>query len=192
MALTDRVLGRINARIVARIRRWGDHASGFSGRTGGGVLIGAKYRVKGDDLGQVGFVSGFRMPPLIRAEQAGRIPVFSSVAVGRRGALYNVNADDAAAALAAKLKAAKLILMTDVPGIMDGRGHLLSTVTAAKAGALIRSGVISRGMIPKVRACLAALKGGAGKAHIIDGRLRHSLLLEIFTSSGVGTQILRR
>lgn len=192
MALTDRVLGRINARIVSRIRKWGDHAAGFSGRTGGGVLVGRKYRVTGDDLGNVGVVSGFRMPPLIRAEQAGRIPIFSSVAVGTHGEIYNVNADDAAAALAARLKAAKLILMTDVPGIMDGRGALLSTVTAAKAKALIGSGIISRGMIPKVKACLTALRGGVGKAHIIDGRLRHSLLLEIFTSTGVGTQIVNR
>ncbi len=192
MAITDRVLGRINARIVARIRRWGDHAAGFSGRTGGAVLVGKKYVVKGDDLGNVGVVTGFRMPPLIRAEQSGRIPIFSSVAVGGKGELYNVNADDAAAALAAKLKAAKLILMTDVPGIMDGRGSLLSTVAAPKARALIRTGVISRGMIPKVKACLTALAGGTGKAHIIDGRLRHSLLLEIFTSTGVGTQIIRR
>ncbi len=192
MALTDRVLGRINARIVSRIRKWGDHAAGFSGRTGGGVLIGKKYVVKNDDLGNVGVVTGFRMPALIRADQSGRIPIFSSVAVGAKGELYNVNADDAAAALAAKLKAAKLILMTDVPGIMDGRGNLLSTVAAAQARALIRTGVISRGMIPKVKACLTALNGGAGKAHIVDGRLRHSLLLEIFTSSGVGTQIVRR
>jgi len=192
MALTDRILGRINRRIVAKLGKFGDDGAGFSGRRGA-VLIARKLRLQGDhaheDLGHVGEVVGFNMGPLIRAR--GKVPIFSSVAVGRRGELFNVNADDVAAALAAKLKAAKLVLMTDVPGIQDGAGNLVSSLTAAKARALIGSGVISRGMIPKVRACLTALGKGVWKAHIIDGRLRHSLLLEIFTSKGVGTEIIK-
>ena len=192
MALTDRILGRINARIVARLGRFGDDGAGFSGRKGG-VLIARKKRLKGvhakDDLGHVGEVVAFNMKPLLRARN--KVPIFSSVAVGRRGELYNVNADDVAAAVAAKLKAAKLVLMTDVPGIQDGSANLVSHLDAAKARALIGSGVISRGMIPKVRACLHALSAGVRKAHIIDGRLRHSLLLEIFTSKGVGTEIVK-
>lgn len=192
MALTDKVLGRINARIVAKLGRFGDHGSGFSGRKGGGVLVGRKVRVKGgEDLGRVGEVVSFNLKPLLRAKAQGKVPIFSSVAVDPRGGLFNVNADDAAGALAGKLKAAKLILMTDVAGIQGGAGTLLTSLTPTKARALIGSGIISRGMIPKVRSCLKALGAGVKKAHIIDGRLRHGLLLEIFTASGVGTEIVR-
>ncbi len=194
MRVTDRVLGRINRGIVARLRRMGDRSIGFSGRQGG-VVVARKMRLTGahahEDLGSVGRVTGFRMGPLLAAKHARRIPIFSSIAVGAGNALYNVNADDVAGALAARLKAAKLILMTDVPGIQDGQHTLLSSLKAAQARALIASGVIVKGMIPKVRSCLAALAAGVGKAHIIDGRLRHSLLLEIFTTRGVGTQIIR-
>ena len=115
----------------------------------------------------------------------------SSVGVGKNGELFNVNADDVAGALAARLKAAKLILMTDVPGIQDGRKTLISSLKSSRVKALIKSGVISGGMIPKVKGCLKALGRGVGKAHIVDGRHRHSLLLEIFTASGVGTEIVR-
>lgn len=193
MKVTDAVLGRINRGIVTRLRKLGDRSIGFSGRQGG-VVIARKMRLKGanahEDLGFVGQVSGFKMTTLLRARNDRRIPIFSSVAVGG-SALYNVNADDVAGALAAKLKAAKLILMTDVPGIQDGQHNLLSSLKASQARALIASGVIVKGMIPKVRSCLSALAAGVGKAHIIDGRLRHSLLLEIFTTRGVGTQIIR-
>ena len=193
MAFTAAVLGRINRRIVARLARFGDHGAGFSGRAGGAVLVARKISIPGGvDLGRVGAVSGFNLAPLLRAKRRAKVPIFSSVAVGRDGGLFNVNADDAAGAIAARLKAAKLILMTDVPGIQDGAGHLLTSLTPAKARALIGSGVISRGMIPKVTACLKALAGGVPKAHIIDGRLRHGLLLEIFTASGVGTEIVRK
>ncbi|MEK7475796.1 MAG: acetylglutamate kinase [Candidatus Coatesbacteria bacterium] len=192
MALTDRILGRINARIVAKLGKFGDDGAGFSGKKGA-VLIARKRRLTGvhakEDLGHVGEVVSFNMKPLLRARN--RVPIFSSVAVGKSGELYNVNADDVAAALAGKLRAAKLVLMTDVAGIQDGAGNLLSSLTPAKARALIGSGVISRGMIPKVRACLNALSQGVGKAHIIDGRLRHSVLLEIFTLKGVGTEIVK-
>jgi len=192
MELTDRILGRINRRIVARLGRFGDDGAGFSGRKGG-VLIARKLLLKGahanEDLGHVGEIVSFNMGPLLRARN--RVPIFSSVAVGDRGELFNVNADDVAAALAGRLRAAKLVLMTDVPGIQDGGGNLLTSLTPTKARALVGSGVISRGMIPKVRACLQALGKGVRKAHIIDGRLRHSLLLEIFTSKGVGTEIVK-
>lgn len=190
MRITASVLGRINARIVARLRRHADRGAGFTGARGGGVVRARKMRLPGgEDLGFVGEVSGFDLAPLRRARALGRIPILSSVAVGTRSALFNVNADDVAGALAARLKAAKLILMTDVAGIQDGAGNLLSSITSGQARSLIASGVITRGMIPKVKSCLRALAGGVSKAHVIDGRLRHSLLLEIFTARGVGTEI---
>ncbi|MEK7767345.1 MAG: acetylglutamate kinase [bacterium] len=192
MKVTAAVLGRINRRIVARLRRHGDHGAGCSGAHGGVVLARKKVLRGGEDLGFVGEVAGFNLAPLRRARRAGRIPILSSVGVGARGALYNINADDVAGALAARLTAAKLILMTDVAGIQDGAGNLLSSITAAQARALIGSGVITKGMIPKVKSCLGALSGGVAKAHVIDGRLRHSLLLEIFTARGVGTEIRLR
>ena len=196
MRLAARVLGNINRRIVRRLARYGDQGAGFSGgNRKTGVVLARKMRLPGagpgEDLGFVGEVAGFHLAPLKRAMAAGRVPILSSVAVGPRGRLYNVNADSVAGALARRLRAAKLILMTDVPGIRDGQGGLLSSITARMAASLIRSGVISRGMLPKVRSCLGALRGGVRKAHIIDGRLRHSLLLEIFTAQGVGTEILR-
>jgi len=195
MRLTARVLGRINDRIVRRLEGHGAKGAGFSGRRGGSVVQGRKLILPGagkdDDLGLVGKVKGFNTAPLKKARRGDCIPVLSSVAVGAGGILYNVNADDVAGALAARLKAAKLVLMTDVPGIQDGQGNLQSSLTSGGARSLIESGVITKGMIPKVRSCLAALRAGVGKAHIIDGRLRHSLLLEIFTAKGVGTEIVR-
>ena len=195
MKLTAKVLGRINRRIVKRISVFGAVGAGFSGKAGGGVVKAKKMVLSGihrnEDLGFVGDVTGFDVGRLMRAKHADRMPVLSSVAVGGKGKLYNVNADDVAGSLAARLKAAKLILMTDVAGIQDGQGNLMSSIKAGQARALIHSGVITRGMIPKVKSCLKALKSGVGKAHIIDGRLRHSLLLEIFTAKGVGTEIIR-
>jgi len=147
--------------------------------------------VEGGDLGFVGSPGGFFIEPVRLAQNEGRIPILSSVGVGGNGELFNVNADDVAGALAARLKAAKLILMTDVPGIQDAKGALISSLNSSRVRSLIKSGVISRGMIPKVKGCIQALSKGVGKAHIIDGRHRHSLLLEIFTASGVGTEMVR-
>jgi len=193
MRLTAEVLGRINLRIAGRLRKMGAAAAGFSGFRGG-IVKARKLRLTGkpagEDLGFVGEVGGFFSEPLRLARQERRILVLSSVGVGARGELYNVNADDVAGALAGRLRAAKLVLMTDVSGIKGRSGKLLSTITGRQAKALIRQGVISRGMIPKVKSCLNALSRGVGKAHIIDGRLKHSLLLEIFTARGVGTQII--
>jgi len=190
MRVAARVLGKVNSRMVGRLRKMGAGAAGFSGLRGA-VLRARKLKVPGGDLGHVGTPAGFFPAPLRMAQHEGKIPILSSVAVGSNGELYNVNADDAAGALAARLKASKLVLMTDVPGIQDRRGRLISSLKAANAKKLVRTGVISRGMIPKVRACLRALARGVGKAHIVDGRHRHSLLLEIFTTKGVGTEIVR-
>lgn len=193
MRVIAAVLGKINRRVVERLNKFGDKGVGFSGAVGGVVRARKKIPTgahRHEDLGFVGEVAGFNLDPLRKAFREGRVPILSSVAVGARRELYNVNADDVAGALAGRLKAAKLILMTDVPGIRSAQGNLLSSINARMAFGLIATGVISRGMIPKVRSCLAALRRGVDKVHIIDGRLRHSLLLEIFTAHGVGTEIL--
>lgn len=194
MRVISGVLGKINRRIVRRLRGHGQRAAGFSGLEGA-LVRARKLSLSGrwarEDLGRVGEVTGFFLPPLRLAQREDSVPIISSVAVGRDGELYNVNADEVAGALAGRLRAAKLILMTDVSGIQDGSGRLLSSLSSNQARKLIAGGVISRGMIPKVRSCLAALGRGVGKAHIIDGRLRHSMLLEIFTAKGIGTQILK-
>jgi acetylglutamate kinase len=121
----------------------------------------------------------------------GYIPVLTSIGVGKRGGVYNINADKAAAGIAAYLKAEKLIMMTDVLGVLDAQGKLISQVNTYRAGKMIKSGAISGGMIPKVKSCLYALRKGIKSAHIIDGRLPHAILLELFTDHGIGTMVVK-
>ena len=129
---------------------------------------------------------------LIRTlDDANFIPVIAPVGFDREGQTYNINADVAAGKLAAALKAEKLILMTNVEGIKDKDGALISTLQVAQAKKLVASGVIGEGMIPKVECCIDALRDGVAKTHIIDGRLPHAVLLEIFTGSGIGTEVVR-
>src|SRR3989304_8924747 len=123
-------------------------------------------------------------------EQNRFIPVIAPIGVDSKGKTYNINADTPPGAIAATLKAEKLIFLTDVKGILDRDGKLISTLTRKQALRLIKSGVITSGMLPKVRACLEALNGGVQKTHIIDGRINHSILLEIFTKKGIGTEIV--
>ncbi len=118
------------------------------------------------------------------------IPVIAPVGVGEEGRSYNINADLVAGAIAARLKAAKLILLTDVEGVLDREGRLIPSMTTAEADRHIQSGMIAGGMIPKIRCCQEALAAGVGKAHIIDGRKEHAILLEMFTQQGIGTEIV--
>jgi acetylglutamate kinase len=130
-------------------------------------------------------------PEVLRTLQtAGFIPVIAPVGHGRDGLTYNINADVAAGDLAAALGAEKLILLTDVEGVKGKDGKLIPTLTIAEAKRLIAAGAISNGMIPKVECCVAALKGGVRKTHVLDGRARHAILLEIFTEAGVGTEVV--
>jgi acetylglutamate kinase len=142
------------------------------------------------DIGLVGEVVEVN-PGVIRTlEDADFIPVIAPIGYGRDGLTYNLNADLAAGKIAAALDAEKLILMTDVEGVKDADGKLVSTLEAAAANKLIARGVIAEGMIPKVECCIDALKAGVAKTHILDGRVRHAVLLEIFTRSGVGTEVI--
>lgn len=191
MEVVEMVLaGKTNKAVVSNINRHGGKAVGLSGKDAD--LIVAEKAASEVDLGFVGRVKEINPGILETLSADGFIPVISSVAVGPDGASYNVNADTIAGALAAKLEAEKLILMTDVAGILrdvNDPESLIPTMPMEDAETLIGSGEISKGMIPKVQACVSALSGGVKRAHIIDGRRRHALLMEVFTDTGIGTMI---
>jgi len=190
--LTD----EINSAIVKQLRELGGKAFGLHSNSSQ-ALFGERLMLDGPngdkiDLGRVGQVTRVDTDLINDCARTGMIPVIPSLAFDDQGGWLNVNADTAAAGVAARMSAAKLIMMTDTPGILRDRRDptsLIASVTAEGCRQLIRDGIIDSGMIPKVEACLDALRQGVGKTHIIDGRLRHSLLLEIFTDKGVGTEI---
>jgi acetylglutamate kinase len=198
LAIVVRVLREeINADIVGRIRGLGGRAVGLhSGPLQ--CLFGEKLFLTAEDgkkidLGRVGQVSRVERPLIEDFCAAGVVPVIPSLALDAAGQWLNVNADTAAAAVAAHLQAEKLVIVTDTPGILSDRtddGSLLRTLDPERCRDLIHCGVIEEGMIPKVEACLESLRAGVRKTHMIDGRLRHSLLLEIYTDRGVGTEIV--
>jgi len=199
MSLVEKVLiGRVNIDIVNSINAGGGRAQGLH-RHFHNPLLGAKKVLDGpdggkEDLGLVGDVKAVDVEGIRRVCETGVTPVIAPVATGPNGEPLNVNADSAACAIGGALKAEKLVFMTDTHGIrLDpaDEGSLASSLAEGKIKALIESGLITGGMLPKVRGCLAALDAGVGRAHIIDGRLPHSLLLEIFTDRGVGTMILK-
>ena len=189
------LVAKVNKDVVSMINQHGGKAVGISGRDGG--LIKAKKappaRVAGidEDLGLVGEVDKIEPDLIASLEARGFIPVIAPVGAGPDGKPYNINADTAAGALSAALKAEKFILLTDVPGVLDKNQQLVSSVPEDQAEQLIRDGIASGGMIPKIRCCLAALRGGVPKAHIIDGRVPHAVLLELLTDQGIGTEIVR-
>lgn len=178
--------GKVGPDLVARIHRLGGSAIGLSGEDGPTLLVRPAKDGGGEELGLVGEVDHVNIEPVVSILDQGRIPVVASIGLGYDGEAYNVNADAVAAELAVALDATKLILLTDVDGVHDGEGALLSELDRDRAELLIEAGVISGGMIPKVRAALRALDG-ADAAHIIDGRVPHALLLELLTAEGVGT-----
>ena len=199
MELVEMVLQRINKEIVTMISRQGGRAVGLSGKDGDLMLSRKMKVVMRDehgkrspvDVGLVGEVVAVNQDIIRTLDEANFIPVIAPVGFDREGQTYNINADVAAGKIAAALKAEKLILMTDVEGIKDKDGALISTIQVPQAKKLIAGGVISEGMIPKVECCIDALRAGVAKTHIIDGRLLHSVLLEIFTSSGIGTEVVQ-
>jgi acetylglutamate kinase len=184
--------GKTNKGIVSLLQRQGGKAVGLSGKDGD-LIAAQRMRPHGRDIGYVGEITGVN-PELLRIlAREGYIPVISSVAVGPDGETLNINADHVAGRIAGELRAEKLLLLTDVTGILaDVRdpGSLISEMDAARARSLIETGAVDKGMIPKVEACLMALEGGVPRAHILDGRTPHALLTEIFTDSGVGTMIV--
>jgi acetylglutamate kinase len=166
---------------------------GLTGKDGS-LIEAVKYRGEngkgGVDFGLVGEVEKVN-PEVVEALLDRFVPVIAPLGVGADGNTYNINADLAAGKIASAMGAAKFIILTDVEGVKDKNGTLLHTLTSSQAKRLIEEGVIAGGMIPKVRCCIHALEEGAKQAHIIDGRVEHSVLLEIFTDSGIGTQIIK-
>jgi acetylglutamate kinase len=192
------LVGKVNKNIVNLINLHGGNAVGLSGKDG--RLLEAEKLLMYDtpkadrppeiiDVGKVGQVAAVNPTILQRLDEGGFIPVIAPVGVDTAGETYNINADLVAGAMAAALKAEKLVLLTDVPGVSDAAGNLMSSLDRAEVDKLVREDIIRGGMLPKINCCLDALEAGVAKAHIIDGRLPHCLLLEIFTSEGVGTEI---
>jgi len=194
------LVGKVNKEIVSLLNLHGGKAVGLSGRDGDLVKAKQMKVLKSQvedappeliDLGRVGQVTEVNPQILVTLDKENFIPVIAPVGVGPDGQSYNINADLVAGAIASKLGAEKLILLTDVIGVLDKEEKLIASMTQEKADQLIENGIISGGMIPKIKCCLDAVKHGVRKAHIIDGRVEHAILLEMFTKDGVGTEIVQ-
>jgi len=200
MEVVEMVLGSINQEVVTFINRQGGRAVGLSGKDGE-LLVARKMLVTvtengrpptTHDVGFVGEVVGVNPRVINALTEANFIPVIAPIGIGQDGETYNINADLVAGKIAEALQAEKLILLTDIEGIKGKDGALIPTLGNEQAEVLIQDGTIGEGMIPKVECCIAALRSGVKKTHIIDGRVRHATLLEIFTKEGIGTEVVRR
>jgi len=199
MDVVEMVLGgKVNKSIVALINRHGGRAVGLSGKDGGLIQAEKLHIVKQEsadappeiiDPGLVGRVTRVNPEIIHTLSQKGFIPVVAPVGTGPAGETFNINADLVASHIAVALSAGRLIYLTDVDGVLDGSGRLISSIRAGEAQELIRGQVITGGMIPKIEYALAAVGGGVTKVPIINGRKRHALLLELFTDSGIGTEV---
>jgi acetylglutamate kinase len=193
MEIVEMVLvGNVNKEIVNNINMVGGRAVGLSGKDGNLMTAEKMYHIEGGtklDIGLVGTVTSVNPSILDTLDKARFIPVIAPIGVDANGETYNINADLAAGKIAEALKAEKLILLTDVQGVMI-KDELVSTIIKEKVPGLISKNDITGGMIPKVNCCLEALDGGVSKTHIIDGRIEHAVLLEIFTDAGIGTEIV--
>lgn len=191
MEVVEMVLGgKLNREIVQLVQQAGGQAIGLTGSDGG--LLGVRRkRIDGQDLGRVGEVTKVDPYVVMATMDAGCIPVIAPIGVDENGVSHNVNADEAAGAIAAALGAEKLILLTDVDGVLDGRGKLISELSVEGCRGLISEGTIKGGMIPKMECCIQALSGGVRRTHVVDGRVQHAVLLEIFSDdAGVGTLLV--
>ncbi|HHV77307.1 MAG TPA: acetylglutamate kinase [Syntrophothermus lipocalidus] len=193
MEIVEMVLvGKINKEIVAGINDSGGLAVGLSGKDG--RLIRAEPIPGKEMLGMVGQVREINTELIETLTERGYIPVISPVGIGDRGESYNINADHVAGAIASALKADKLVLLTDVPGILADKSDPASRISrlrVSEVDAYIDCGIIQGGMIPKVECCVEALRGGVGRTHIIDGRVPHAILLEVFTDEGIGSMVVK-
>jgi len=200
MDVVEMVLGgKVNKEIVALVQKHGGKAVGLTGKDGG-LFFAEKLLIEetteGDgppeiiDPGKVGRVTSVHPEVIHRLDEGNFIPVIAPVGVDTDGNTYNINADSVAGAIATALKAEKLLLMTDVPGITDEKGELVSSLDRKTLDQMVATGVVHGGMIPKVDAAVSSLSGGVSKVHIVDGRVDHAVLLEIFTQTGIGTEIV--
>ena len=180
--------GLVNKALVAAIVRQGGRAVGLTGKDGG-LIRARKLLVKGQDIGQVGEVEAVDPSVVRHLEDGGFIPVIAPVGMGPDGEAYNINADTVAGKVASVLQAEKLMLLTNAPGVLDAEGKILTGLTVQQVNALIADGTIYGGMLPKIQCALDAVNSGVRNAVIIDGRVEHSALLELFTDQGIGTLI---
>ena len=191
MEIVQMVLaGKLNKDLVQLLERHSGRAVGFCGLDGG--MLKAEKLISGDDLGFVGEITEVSTQIISNATADGYIPIIATVAGGANGEVYNVNADIAASRIAAELGAEKLILMTDVRGLLrdkDDEETIIPVVNVSEVPKLQNQGVICGGMIPKINCCVDAVRRGVGRAHIIDGRIPHSILIELFTDEGIGTML---
>jgi len=200
MDIVEMVLvGKVNKEIVGLINRHGGRSVGLSGKDAN-LIRAEKYYLSAEklkdtppeiiDIGLVGKVKAVNAELITTLMADGIIPVIAPTGVGDGGETYNINADLVAGAVASALAAEKLILLTDVPGVLNGNKELIHTMDERTARRMIEEGTIEGGMFPKVKCCLKALRGGVSKVHIVDGRLKHTILLEMFTDQGIGTEIV--
>ena len=182
------LVGKVNKEIVGLINHNGGHAVGLGGKDGS--LIKAKrLKISGSEMGMAGEVDSIDPRVIETLDASNFIPVIAPVGLGPDGMSYNINADAVAGEIASALGAEKLILLTDVKGVLDGKSKLLSKLSLTEARALIKKRVAKDGMVPKLNCCMKAVAEGVASAHIVDGRVEHAVLLEIFTDAGVGTVI---
>jgi acetylglutamate kinase len=200
MNIVEMVLvGMVNKEIVGLINSHGGKAVGLSGKDGN-LIEAEKYYLSEEkakdtpseiiDIGLVGRVTKINAALIKSLAKDGFIPVIAPTGVGEHGETFNINADIVAGEVAAALQAEKMILLTDVEGVLDQDKRLINTMSDQDARRMIEKGVVEGGMFPKVKCCIKALRGGVRKAHIVDGRLKHAVLLEMFTDSGIGTEIV--
>ncbi len=181
--------GLVNKAVVSAIAQQGGRAVGLTGKDGGLIRARKMLLTGGKDLGQVGEIEKIDPRVVNHLEAGGFIPVIAPVGFGESGEAYNINADVAAGKLASVLQAEKIIFLTNAPGVLDRQERVMTGLTVPQVEDLIADGTISGGMVPKVRYALDAVNSGVRTAHIIDGRLQHSVLLELFTDQGIGTLI---
>ncbi|HUP91288.1 MAG TPA: acetylglutamate kinase [Solimonas sp.] len=180
--------GLVNKAVVSAINQQGGRAVGLTGKDGG-LIRARKLMIKGQDIGQVGEIEKIDPRVVAHLENGGFIPVIAPVGAGEQGEAYNINADTVAGKLAAVLQAEKLILLTNIQGLLDKAGKVLTGLSVQQVEEMIEDGTIHGGMLPKIRCALDAVNSGVRTAHIIDGRMQHSVLLELFTDEGIGTLI---
>jgi acetylglutamate kinase len=185
------LVGTVNKELVSLIQTHGGKAVGLSGKDAG-LIQACKMQCEDGDLGAVGEIVAVDTGVVDVLTDAGYVVVISTIGIGEDGESFNINADTAAGAVASALNAQKLIVLSDIPGLLDNvedPDSLISELTPAQAEELVAAGKVSKGMIPKLQACLGAIEGGVPRAHMIDGRLPHSMLIELFTDAGIGTMI---
>lgn len=193
MEIAEMVLGKVNKSLVSMVQELGVRAVGISGKDGGLLNVEKKY-ADGQDIGFVGNIKEVNAKILYDLLEKDFLPIVAPIGLDDNFQTYNINADDAACAIAKAVGADKLVFLTDIEGLyrdINDRNSFIPRITASEADALITDGIIGGGMLPKLNNCTSAINNGVNRVHILDGRIPHCLLLEIFTNEGVGTMILR-